>query len=189
MRPMPPLPPSRRLVTPLRLLQATLVLASIVAAGVLLSREPASRGVEVERRAPTPGIDEIRVQVAGAVRSPGVVVVQPGERVSDAIARAGGVTPEADTAAINLARRVQDQDQIVVPKIGAGTSRLLDLNRATQAQLEALPGIGATRATAILGARAQSPFRSTDDLLDRGLVSASVYAQVRDLVMVSAGER
>ena len=182
---MPSLPPVRPLLTPLRLLQAGLVLASVVALGVLLAREPAARGIEVERRAPAPGVDEIRVHVGGEVRSPGVIVAQPGERVSDAIGRAGGATSEADTAAINLARRVQDEDRIVVPKVGAGASRLLDLNRATQTQLEALPGIGAVRAAAILAARAQAPFRSTDELLDRGLVSASVYAQVRNLVAVS----
>ena len=186
---MPPLPPPGRWLTPLRLLQAALVLVSLVALGVLLSRQPVPLGVEVERRAPVPGIDEIRVHVGGEVRTPGVVIAQPGERVSDAIARAGGVTPEADVAAINLARRVQDEDRIVVPKIGTGASRLLDLNRATQAQLEALPGIGAVRAAAILADRTRTPFRSTDELLDRGLVSASVYAQVRDLVTVSAGER
>ncbi|RLT33727.1 MAG: hypothetical protein DWI58_21620, partial [Chloroflexi bacterium] len=100
MRPMPPLPPPGRWLTPLRFLQAALVLASVVALGVLLSRQPAPLGVEVKRRAPVPGIDEIRVHVGGEVRTPGVVIAQPGERVSDAIARAGGVTPEADVAAI-----------------------------------------------------------------------------------------
>ncbi len=189
MPPRPSIAPLRALLTPLRLLQAALVVASLVALGVLAAREPATTGVEVERRDPAPGIDEIRVQVAGAVHSPGVVIARPGERVADAIARAGGVTPEADTAAINLARRVLDQDQVVVPKIGAGASRLLDLNRATQAQLEALPGIGAARATAILAARAQAPFRSSDELVERGLISAAVYAQVRDLVGVAVGDR
>ncbi|RLT42823.1 MAG: hypothetical protein DWI58_05755 [Chloroflexi bacterium] len=97
-----------RTLTPIRLLQAALVVASLVALSVLGARQPASPGVEVERRAAAPGIDEIRVQVGGAVRAPGVVTAQPGERVVDAIARAGSVTPEADTTTINLARRVQD---------------------------------------------------------------------------------
>ena len=189
MPPRPPIPRLRALLTPLRLLQAALVVASLVALGVLAARDPAPAGVEVERRDPAPGIDEIRVQVGGAVRSPGVVVARPGERVADAIARAGGVTAEADTAAINLARRVLDQDQVIVPKAGIGASRLLDLNRATQAQLEALPGIGTARAAAILAARAQAPFTSSDELLDRGLVSAAVYAQIRDRVAVAVGER
>lgn len=189
MLPRPPIPPLRRLLTPLRLVQVTLVVASVVAVGVLAAREPAAVGVEVERREPAPGIDEIRVQVGGAVRSPGVVIARPGERVADAIERAGGLTAEADANAINLARRVVDQDQVIVPKAGAGAMRLLDLNRATQQQLEALPGIGPARATAILAARAQAPFRTTDELLDRGLVPASVYAQIRDLVGIAVGER
>lgn len=179
----------RAALTPLRLLQAALVAASLVAFGVLAVRAPAPAGVEVERRDPSPGIDEIRVQVGGAVRSPGVVTARPGERVSDVIERAGGATAEADTAAINLARRVLDQDQVIVPKSGSGAAPLLDLNRATQAQLEALPGIGAARATAILAARARAPFTSTDDLLDRDLVPASVYAQIRDRIGVGVGDR
>lgn len=177
-----------RHLSPLRLLQAALVIASVVALGILAAREPATPGVEVERRAPAPGIDEIRVDVGGAVRTPGVITARPGERVTDAIARAGGPTAEADLDAINLARRVADQDQVIVPRRGQG-ARLLDLNRASQQQLEALPGIGPARATAILAARAQAPFRSSDDLLDRGLVSAAVYAQIRDLVAVGVGDR
>lgn len=190
----PPAPPATRALArlraagPARLAQIALVAASLVAIAVLTTRQPASPGVEVERRAAGPGIDEIRVQVGGAVRSPGVITAQPGERVSDAIARAGGVTADADTAAINLARRVVDQDQVIVPKAGQA-SRLLDVNRATQQQLEALPGIGTARATAILAARAQAPFATTDDLLDRRLVPASVYAQIRDLIAVAVGNR
>ena len=132
---MPPRPLFPRFLdrlTPLRLVQLALVAAALVALGILAAREPASVGVEVERRDPAPGIDEIRVQVGGAVRAPGVVIAKPGERVADAITRAGGVTAEADTSAINLARRVLDQDQVIVPKVGQSTGRLLDLNRATQ---------------------------------------------------------
>ena len=69
------------------------------------------------------------------------------------------------------------------------STRLLDLNRATQQQLEALPGIGPVRAVSILAARAQAPFASTDDLLDRGLVPARVYAAIRDLIATPAGAR
>ncbi len=186
--PLPSLPPVRS-ITPVRALQAALVVASLVAGGILLARQPASPGVEVERRPAAPGIDEIRVHVDGAVRSPGLVAAAPGERVADAIMRAGGVTADADTAAINLARRLQDQDHVVVPKVGQAAARLLDVNRATQQQLEALPGIGPARATAILAARAQAPFATTDDLLDRGLVTPTVYAQIRDLIGVGVGER
>ena len=181
--------PAPRALTPLRTLQAALVVASLVAVGILELRQPPSPGVEVERRAAAPGIDEIRVDVRGAVRSPGVVTAQPGERVTDAIARAGGATSEADTSALNLARRVLDQDQVVVPRVGQVSAKLLDVNRATQQQLEALPGIGPARATAILAARAQAPFATTDELLDRGLVTASVYAQIRDLIGAGVGDR
>lgn len=187
MRPMPATPEGPDRTRPrwrrsARLLvQLALACAALIAVALLLVRQPASPGVIVERREPAPGIDQIRVHVSGAVLTPGVVIARPGERVADAIERAGGAAPDADRGALNLARRVSDEDHIVVPRTGEAT-RLLDLNGATQPQLEALPGIGPVRAAAIIAARAQAPFTSTDDLLDRGLVPANVYAAIRDLV-------
>jgi competence protein ComEA len=160
-----------------------LVVAAL-AALIILNVRSEDAGVEIVRRDPAPGVDEIRVDVAGAVLRPGVVTALPGERVTDAINRAGGVAADADTTALNLSRRIADEDHIVVPRRGEREA-LLDLNRATPAQLEALPGVGAVTAAAIVSAREQNgPYRSTDDLLARALVTARVYAQVRDLLTV-----
>ena len=177
-----PNPPSPHTPSPRAALQLVLATAAVVALVILLVRPTPSPGVEVERRAPSPGIDEIRVDVRGAVRSPGVVIARPGQRVEDVIAAAGGALPDADLAAMNLARRVLDQDDVVVPRAGESAAALLDLNRATQRQLEALPGIGVARATAIIAARQRAPFISTDELVERGLIPPSVYAGLRDLV-------
>lgn len=158
--------------------------AAAVAALLVLGTRTEHAGIEVERRDPAPGVDELRVDVAGAVLRPGVVTVAPGERVADALARAGGPAPDADTAPLNLSRRLVDQDHIVVPRRGERPG-LLDLNRASAAQLETLPGIGKAYAATIVTARERDgPFRSTDDLVERGVLPARAYEAIRDLVAV-----
>ncbi len=159
----------------LQRLNLMLLATIVVALAVLVARCEGTTGIEVELRDPRPGIDEIRVDVAGAVLIPGVVVAAPGDRVIDAIEAAGGFTEDADRAAINLARRVVDQDHIVVPRIGEGTA-LLDINSATAEQLEALPGIGPVRSQQIVDAReADGPFETTDALLTRDVIPEFVY--------------
>jgi competence protein ComEA len=66
-----------------------------------------------------------------------------------------------------------------------GETARVDLNRATQAELEALPGIGPVTARKILDSRASAPFQQPDDLLSRGLVRAGVYDEIRELVVVA----
>lgn len=158
---------------------------------VLVVRSQPSPGIEVIAADPPGGMDEIRVHVRGAVASPGVVTARPGDRVEDVIARAGGALPDADLDAVNLALRVRDEDAVIVPVRGVapvrgdaavrgdGGSPLLDLNTAGIADLEALPGIGPARAAAIIEGR---PYASSDELLERGVLSASVYKQIRLLV-------
>lgn len=163
------------------LLNLALAVAALLAFAALVTQEPPSPGVELERRDPPRGVDEMRVHVSGAVLQPGVVTVEPGERVVEALERAGGAAEEADLAAVNLARRLADEDHIHVPRIGE-SSPLIDLNSATQQELESLPGIGPVRATRIIEARAEAPFLASDELVERGIVPASVYEGLRDLV-------
>lgn len=163
-------------------LNLALLVAIAVAVTVLALRCDGGAGIEIELREPRPGIDEIRVDVAGAVVRPGVVVVSPGERVDDAIQRAGGFAPDADRAALNRSRRLVDQDHIVVPRIGE-RSPLIDINSAGAEELQTLRGIGPVRAAAIIDSREHDgPFATTDDLLDRELVPESVYEQISDLI-------
>ncbi len=137
---------------------------------------------------------DIRVYVTGAVAQPGVYAANTGERVGDVVARAGGLTAEADPVAINLARRTRDEMHIHVPAkgearpaagSGAAPSPLapLNLNTASQSDLEALPGIGEVTARRILASReADGPFGSVDDLQRAG-VRLSVIEQIRNLVV------
>lgn len=165
------------------LLNLVLIALALVALVMIALRSGGDDlGVEVERRDAPRGIDTIVVQVDGAVASPGLIEAQPGDRLADVIERAGGALPDADLSALNLALRVRDEDAVHVPFLGeAIASELVDLNAATQAELEALPGIGPARATAIIEAR---PLASVDDLTDRGLIPASVWEEIRTLVVV-----
>jgi competence protein ComEA len=120
------------------------------------------------------------VHVAGAVRSPGVYRLREGERIQDAVRRAGGPRAGADLNAINLAARVADGQQVVVPRRGAvpaaaagggagapGAAAVppVSLNSATAEQLDTLDGVGPATAAKILDWRRQhGGFRSIDDL-------------------------
>jgi competence protein ComEA len=138
----------------------------------------------------------IRVHVAGAVAAPGVYDLHAGDRVDEALAAAGGATSDADLDAINLARPLRDGEQVVVP---AGTKRSsasaataapvngkLNLNTATQAQLNALPAIGEAYARRIVDSRAvDGPYKSIDDLVTRKVVPSATFEKIRDLVTVA----
>jgi competence protein ComEA len=142
------------------------------------------------------------VQVAGAVVRPGVYTLPLGSRVGDAIQAAGGysadVDPRAAETKLNLAAKLQDAQLIVVPRRGdsasdspgtSGTSGaaapgLINLNTASAADLDTLPGIGPATAAKIIASREQMPFASVDDLVSRKLVSASTLAKFRDQVTV-----
>jgi competence protein ComEA len=162
-----------------------------IAAGLLLlavgyrllgTRSPDPPPVVIEERtsAKTPRSRTPRayVHVAGAVRRPGLYRVREGARVGAALELAGGPTGKADLAGTNLAARVQDGQQILVPArgaapapvaaAGAGTATPagpLSLANATQAQLEELDGIGPTLAARILEYRdSHGGFRSVEEL-------------------------
>ena len=140
--------------------------------------------------------EDLRVYITGAVARPGVYPVSTDARWIDALEAAGGATEAADLGAINLARHAQDEDMIVVPRSGdssmasqsAGGPSVapVNINTATQAELEELPGIGEVRASQIIGSREQDgPFKQIDDLLTRELISDSVFQDIVSLITVN----
>ena len=150
-----------------------------------------------------PVADEVVVHVAGKVRRPGVVRLPAGSRVIDAVEAAGGARPRADLTAVNLARELEDGEQVRVglppdPAVdgvgptGAGgqeaqapSGGVLDLNTATASDLESLPGIGPVLAQRIVTYRDESgPFRTVEQLAEVSGIGPAVLASVADLVRV-----
>ncbi|MFI9643832.1 helix-hairpin-helix domain-containing protein [Micromonospora sp. NPDC051925] len=147
---------------------------------------------------------ELVVAVAGRVRRPGLVRVPAGARVADVVEAAGGVLPGVDLALLNPARKVSDGELVLVGVAappgapaasggaappGAGTSpgsgERLNLNTATLAQLDALPGVGPVLAQRILTYRDQrGGFRSVGDLRQVDGIGDARYDQLKDLVTV-----
>jgi len=134
---------------------------------------------------------DIRVYIVGAVKNPGVYPAQDSDRWIDALEAAGGPTGDADLTGVNLARRVQDEDEIVVPRIGqavagASQSKLVNINTASEDDLMSLPGIGDVRAGDIVQSRTtDGAFASIEDLLARKLVPTSVFDDISALITVS----
>jgi competence protein ComEA len=154
-----------------------LAAVAVLVAGVVLAPRLFHHGahhVVVPLRAPRPAAraTQLTVDIAGAVRVPGLHRLPSGARIADAVAAAGGATDKADLALVNLAAPLADGEQIVVPErgvaaaAGAGSPTApLDLNTATAEQLDALPGIGPATAQKIIDYRqAHGPFRTVDEL-------------------------
>ena len=136
-------------------------------------------------------LGEVRVYVTGAVRNPGVYTVDEEDRWIDAVEAAGGFAPDANQVAVNLARRVQDEDQIIVPSLttgvaaGASQGPLVNINTATESQLIDLPGIGEVRAGRIVQSRETGGlFTSSDELVSRGLIPQSVLDDITALITI-----
>jgi competence protein ComEA len=136
------------------------------------------------------------VDVVGAVRQPGLYRLRKGSRIADAVARAGGATPNADIAAVNVAAPLADGVQIVVPRRGAGTaaapsaagggaaSAPVDLNTATLEQLDALPGVGPVTAQKIVDYRQQhGPFTAVAQLDAISGIGPARLEQLKGLVV------
>ena len=122
----------------------------------------------------------IFVDIKGAVKNPGVYQMKVGDRVKDAIDAAGGLTEEADSQKVNLAKRLEDQMAIVVPKVGeeaeeipAGETRKeatkegkVNINTATVEELKTLKGVGEKKAEAIIEYRKKNgSFQTKEDLM------------------------
>jgi competence protein ComEA len=125
------------------------------------------------------------VHVAGEVVKPGVYELPYSSRVFDAVAAAGGLSDNANTASVNLARIVEDGEQIVVTDtagaVPAGTIATININRATAAEFDSLPRIGPTIAERIIAFRDENgPFGSIDELGNVPGIGDTTLAGIRD---------
>ncbi|NUT06360.1 MAG: ComEA family DNA-binding protein [Hamadaea sp.] len=131
------------------------------------------------------------VAVSGKVKFPGLVRLPAGARVADAIEAAGGVLPGTDLSTVNLARKVTDGELITVgvPANTAGPGTAADgkvnLNTATAAQLDALPGVGPVLAERIVAYRdRKGGFRNVGELRQVEGIGDAKFEQLKDLVTV-----
>lgn len=142
----------------------------------------------------------IVVHVTGAVQRPGVVTLESGDRVTDAVAAAGGATADARLDLVNLARLLEDGEHVHLPRegeeppvppggaAGEGTDPAgrVDLNHATAEQLQTLPGIGPAKAAEIVRHREEhGPFAVPGDLRDVAGIGEATFQRLADLVTVS----
>ncbi len=136
------------------------------------------------------------IDVSGAVNKAGIYQLPPGARVADAITKAGGLAANVDlryfSQNINLAKTLKDEDKIYIPLIGeqdkidpidplllSTETYKVNVNTATQAELESLPGIGVVTAKKIISAR---PIADIQSLTDEKIISASVFSKIEELI-------
>lgn len=150
--------------------------------------------------------EQIIIDVKGAVKYPGVYTLSENQRIIDAIEAAGGYHEEANPVLINHAQKLQDEMVIYIPKIGEDASEALEqlvqissanapnssnstgkinLNKATESDLTQLPGIGPSKANAIIQHRTEhGNFKTSEDLKQVTGIGDKTFEQLKDLIDV-----
>lgn len=164
-----------------------------------VSTKPVTSPVKKEQTNQSAKPKMIMIDVKGAVKTPGVYQMKDGDRVLNAIQQAGGFLKNADRLQINLAKRLQDEMVVYVPKKGEkvqqippGTARIqgssksggkIAINTASETDLEKLPGVGPATAEAIIHYRKQhGPFKKADDLLNVPGIGEKSMQDIQDQI-------
>jgi competence protein ComEA len=136
----------------------------------------------------------IYVHVVGAVARPGLFPLHQGDRAVDAVTAAGGFSVSADQSQLNLARVLVDGEQIVVPVVGAAAplstgaatpGGAVNLNSATEAELEELPRVGPAMAKRIIDWRTKNGrFSAIEDLMSVTGIGQKTFDGLKDLITI-----
>ena len=167
--------------------------------GVRLSHERSAPAIVIGNESLS---QPIAVQVSGAVATPGLYRLPPGSRVQDAIDAAGGTTEDADLSGINIARRLDDEEQLeiasnatappaaansaVLPPVAtAAAGAKININTASATELDGLPGIGPALAAKIVSYRtANGPFAGIEELSNVSGISPRMVDDMRGLITI-----
>lgn len=154
--------------------------------------------------------DMIIIHITGAVKTPGIVKLEEGSRIEDAINKAGGLTEDADITKVNLAYILEDGTKIKIPSnsdIGdfqgenilrtdsgegiiednenSSQSSSLNINKATEQDLQTLPGIGPSLASRIIAYRDENgKFSTIEDIKNVNGIGNSKYENIKDYICV-----
>ena len=186
------------------------ILLGLLFSGAILIIVAPPRGKPIEL-SPLPTPAPLVVYITGAVIHPGVYSLPRLSRVSNAIEAAGGLLPDADQSAVNLAARLSDGQKIVVAKINEPVTGIevpstpsgqpgpqsafttpsietpLDLNTATVEELDLLPGIGPTRAADIVTYRTQhGSFKKIDEIMNITGIGQAIFDSIKELIYVES---
>lgn len=139
----------------------------------------------------------VMVHICGCVINPGVYEVPDGSRVYEVIGLAGGFAPGAAESFLNLAETVSDGQKLVVPSLDEvesdpygqafadGVDGLININTADKGRLMTLPGIGETRAEAIIAWReTNGAFRTTEEIMQVSGIKEAAYEKIKQLITV-----
>lgn len=141
----------------------------------------------------------ILVHISGQVYNPGLIELQNGDRINDAVELAGGLKKDADTDRINLAKKVHDEEKIYIPKIGEDLEKIesieevsdsqdkagkIDINNCTKELLMSLPGIGEVTAEKIINYRKDFKFEKIEDIMQVSGIGDKKFQAIKDLIIV-----
>ncbi|WP_138158819.1 helix-hairpin-helix domain-containing protein [Peptoniphilus catoniae] len=134
--------------------------------------------------------DTIFVQVCGRVKNPGLIELNQGSRVIDAVNAAGGMYEDADLDNINLAKKLEDEERVHVPAVSeTSTSDLpssdqgkVNINTASAEELKSLPGIGPKMAEKIIKYRDKNSFSKIEDIMNVGGIGEKKFEEIKDYI-------
>lgn len=150
--------------------------------------------------------EDIIVHISGQVKNPGIVELRSGKRLIDAVELLGGLSPDADGDRINLAKRLQDEEKVYIPKIGEevdvtlvetvkstdkasgnstqNSTEQIDINICTKEDLNTLPGIGDILATRIIEYREENIFKTIEDIMNVSGIGVKKFEGLKNLIIV-----
>lgn len=140
---------------------------------------------------------EIYVHISGAVKNPGLLKLNSESRIVDALEKAGGPIDDADLDKINLAKKLNDEEKIYIPKIGeietpmvnsltstpsSNSGPLININTADSSELQKIPGVGEKTAEKIINYRMNSPFSSIEDIKNVDGIGDKKFESMKDYI-------